>query len=52
MGLTSSHLVQSGQDMLIVGQNTVKGTINAIIDVVHQGSFIGHIIFFWSGGKN
>ncbi len=40
------YLVQSVQDMRMVIQNAVKGTINTIVHVVHQGSVIGPILFF------
>ncbi len=43
---SSPYLVQSWQDMRMVIQNTVEGTINPIVHVVHQGSVIGPILFF------
>lgn len=45
------YLVQSGQDMRMIEQNAVEGAIDTIIDVVHQGSVIGPILFFCSSRK-
>lgn len=42
----SLYLVQSWQDVRMIIQNTVEGTINTIVHVVHQGSVTGPILLF------